>query len=1242
MADNPQPKDSLGRQLQVDVAAIRQLLSKNDMGSAIPHGSKKDTKEVVEKISKIIGGDFAKNLKSATENLKNITSKLTKKKPKEQKDSCCEKLLQAIKGLGKLDSSLQNIVKQQEKTVEVTENLAKNINKNSGGGSGGSSGSGGNSFGGTSGNFGKRILDKAKKNYKEIMAWAEDTSAKLMGGYSVTSRLMDGIIDKNLEFSNELKRTAWRVQGVTGEMSGLQDQWIDMADNWGDFQKLTGQSASNMQDAFMRISKKGLLRNQKDIQKVNKLMIASGSAATQLGTKIEATSELFGDWSQYLGMSEVQIGRVAAQMKVIQSETGISGDDMVQIAKSSETMLKNLRKYGNLTAENTSALIGLMAQAKQLDISEEMNELLKPLNSMSDFLSAEGPYKNALIYFSQQVPGLTEKLLNGTFAKDLKTNTKELVKGQEQAINSILAQINPGATLENFEDTIPEEMRGQIDHIIKSITGMTLDQNARMKEALVEGNKTFAEKLADINEQRIAAGKSSDEASLMLVQSLNEQEKTLRKTEAMSAIANISDKYKKKGLTKNASESLSNIGITGGTDEEKIKTFFIKQAQELKAAGITSKDASGKEIDLESMVSSANYNNKDVVDMLAKQLESGMQEAMQKQNTSKAKETNAMDNLANDIQSLNAKLTTLVSPLLAALPVALGYTVASVGALTTAINSLLTFKGLFGGGGGGGGGGFPTMPIPGNRNATPASSWPQGTMTTQGRGRGKFGKLLSFLPAATGAIAGAYGGYKASQAMDKDGENDWTEWLSAAGGGLAGGFAGRKIGKSMTNKSAAGGAADVAGSVGDAMSGMPGFGGNCVPVCIVGGLENMTSGLSSGIMNGLSVADTAGDVASMMKKGDDVADAAKGGSWLGKAWGKVKGAASSVSNVAGSAWNATGGKVISGAAHYGGKAIAGAKHYGGKAIDYGMKKFNSLKEALPSVKGIFSGPIAQGIMKALGPILTIVSSVGNAMSVISGAKAAQAAGQSVDVGAVGKSIFQAGAYPIANSLTNLIPGIGTAISAADGILGAFGMSPIQWLSDNLIDLIPNNAFSGLGSMALGEPQAQLAVGGIVTKPTHALIGEAGPEAVLPLNKMNNFMNQIFQGANLSKLFGIENLKGNVNNVVASVSKPINDMYNRVREQYASRTAGISRSAELEKLDEVSEKQLERLVSIDENIKELVSVMTRSKPTVPQSQSKIHKARETKPAHSPEWGYWPAHMTAAGLGNIQISSDGVNI
>ena len=200
-------------------------------------------------------------------------------------------------------------------------------------------------------------------------------------------------------------------------------------------------------------------------------------------------------------------------------------------------------------------------------------------------------------------------------------------------------------------------------------------------------------------------------------------------------------------------------------------------------------------------------------------------------------------------------------------------------------------------------------------------------------------------------------------------------------------------------------------------------------------------------------------------------------------------------------------KMFKGASEFGGKVFKGVSEFAGKGLN--------------AIKNLLKSPIAKGIGKALGPILTAALAVGDVMSMISNAKKAKAAGEKVDTGLLGKQIVQASVYPIANFALNagnlLFPGLGTALSLLDATLGAFGMSPIKLLTDNLIDLIPNDAFGGLGKLAIGEssqPTApkstassikpeprKMATGGIVTKPTNAIVGEAGPEAVVPLSKL---------------------------------------------------------------------------------------------------------------------------------------------
>jgi hypothetical protein len=197
-----------------------------------------------------------------------------------------------------------------------------------------------------------------------------------------------------------------------------------------------------------------------------------------------------------------------------------------------------------------------------------------------------------------------------------------------------------------------------------------------------------------------------------------------------------------------------------------------------------------------------------------------------------------------------------------------------------------------------------------------------------------------------------------------------------------------------------------------------------------------------------------------------------------------------------------------------GKAVGGAASKVGGALS----KMNPIKAAGDAIKG----PL-KGLGKFLGPIATIISAVGSVAGDIATARAQQAAGQQVNPGDLGKTVVKGAAYPIVNGAMNLIPGFGTAISLVDGLLSTVGMSPLKWASDNLIDLVPTDLFAGLGKFIL-KPSApaketkKMATGGIVNGAKNAIIGEAGPEAVVPLTafyaKLDELIAAVKAGGNI--------------------------------------------------------------------------------------------------------------------------------
>ena len=115
--------------------------------------------------------------------------------------------------------------------------------------------------------------------------------------------------------------------------------------------------------------------------------------------------------------------------------------------------------------------------------------------------------------------------------------------------------------------------------------------------------------------------------------------------------------------------------------------------------------------------------------------------------------------------------------------------------------------------------------------------------------------------------------------------------------------------------------------------------------------------------------------------------------------------------------------------------------------------------------------LLKSLMPIIQPILTVFMGIANIISGILGG----------DFGKVAQ-----GLKSIAEGLINLV-------------IGAFSFllnMPVRAINA-MLDFVPG--FDGNTIPLVEFPKVKLAEGGIVSKPTNALIGEAGPEAVVPLN-----------------------------------------------------------------------------------------------------------------------------------------------
>lgn len=173
---------------------------------------------------------------------------------------------------------------------------------------------------------------------------------------------------------------------------------------------------------------------------------------------------------------------------------------------------------------------------------------------------------------------------------------------------------------------------------------------------------------------------------------------------------------------------------------------------------------------------------------------------------------------------------------------------------------------------------------------------------------------------------------------------------------------------------------------------------------------------------------------------------------------------------------------------------------GGGMLD-SLKKMNPLKKG--GVKNIGKGLLkgAKGLAKGSG-LLALVTTGMDLVDNLS--KAAESEDKGVG-DALLHTLDQNKFMALGAAIGSVVPGVGTVIGAGIG---------------------------GLADMLIGEQtmMTEMAKGGIVTKPTRALIGEAGPEAVIPLSTMNDNTVEALAvkfDQMIEKLDALTNIKGDV-------------------------------------------------------------------------------------------------------------------
>jgi hypothetical protein len=240
---------------------------------------------------------------------------------------------------------------------------------------------------------------------------------------------------------------------------------------------------------------------------------------------------------------------------------------------------------------------------------------------------------------------------------------------------------------------------------------------------------------------------------------------------------------------------------------------------------------------------------------------------------------------------------------------------------------------------------------------------------------------------------------------------------------------------------------------------------------------------------------------SMIAKFGKLTGAFKG---LGGMMGQVASAASGAAAAAGGGAGAGAGAAAGGAASAGGQAASAATKGGGffsnlfkgaKGLMGKLNPLTAIKGAVKSAGGI-GGFLKTTLKKIplLNTLLTGFFAYNDIKSLIENPIGED--GQPLSKDKLSEEVGKI----VAGGLGGILGGaMGTAVGGPLGtIVGSMGG---EWLFKNLLGLFPEAA-AGLGEaiIPMFGTEKKMAKGGIVTGPTRALVGEAGNEAVIPLDK----------------------------------------------------------------------------------------------------------------------------------------------
>lgn len=562
-----QVADSTGRQTVASIEALVRSLS-DAVGPKQPitvgQGTEK-TSNAINEILKIIQG-LPKEIEKLSKSINKLTSGSSTDK-KQKGDKFSKKVATTTDLFGKLNKELNNFHKKAGKFTR-----------------GGPSISQGSIDSMISSAIGKKTKDEIKEAQDKAKEAREKVSAKFERVRSsiegITTEALGGVSVMNMFFSSLvrgfktdflLKDIAFGLDGITTETGELQSEWTKLDVSV----ERTGYTSAHTREIIANQMKKGtkLLNQEVGLEKkslnalkqTTKVMESGLHTSYLIGSNAEQTADLFGDWHRTLGFSGRDMSNLGRGIRQVELNTGLMGDNLLNVVKSAEKFLEVMRDAGVLTSESAKNVIEIQANLQKAGITTE-DSLLKALTGTKNLLDSDAQTQS-LAFMLAEMSGQTEELVQGTILSN-KESQKKLFSSFDKI-------------LESYGVTQKDVLAGKVDRSIINMIdqslapfGRTSMQMARSSQAFAEASKTFADRQKDLSDSLSSKNLSS--------QGRGKLEKDLARgkfNEGLSHLTTFGNVLTEKG------------GTFSSAMEELSKKF---NAADLKALGVTATDKSGQ------------------------------------------------------------------------------------------------------------------------------------------------------------------------------------------------------------------------------------------------------------------------------------------------------------------------------------------------------------------------------------------------------------------------------------------------------------------------------------------------------------------------------------------------------------------------------------------------------------------------------------------------------------------------